>query len=135
MRVVANTRTARKIAGPRDQLELPSWGGALGGLFLDTGEEARTYWAHEVAHHKHLEHAGDVIAVPAQHDTRLNTVSATVKGDTDVNSRNWDRVCIMSYVNTDAGDDAGYFCGKCLLKLRGWKVEGLPNPASGDSGP
>jgi len=62
-------------------------------------------------------------------------VSAAVQAAGDVNTQKWDRDCIMSYVNTDAGDDRGYFCGKCLLKLRGWKVEGIADPAGNVAGP
>jgi hypothetical protein len=129
------------IGGPKivpyafRNLSLPSVGMGLGTLFLDTNEGPRTYWAHEVGHHKHLEHAGDVIQNPPQHDQAANTVDATVQRATDPKSRLWDRDCIMSYVNTESGPDAAYFCGKCLLKLRGWKVEGLANPAGNVSGP
>ena len=132
MRAVGSTRTAQKIAGPVPDLSLPSWGGPLGGLFLDTKEGPRTYWAHEVAHHKILEHAGDVIIHPVQHDQAAN---AAVSGATDPLGRLWDRDCIMSYINTETGDDRAYFCGKCLLKLRGWKIEGLADPAGGETGP
>lgn len=134
-RAVAGSRTAQEIAGPRADLGLPSWGGPLGGLFLDTKEGPRTYWAHEVGHHKNLEHAGDVITNPAQHDRAANTVDAAVAADPDVNSQKWDRDCIMSYVNTETGPDQAYFCGKCLLKLRGWKVEGLADPGGHLGGP
>ncbi len=129
------SKTPQQIAGPTAKLGLPSWGGPLGGLFLDTDEGPRTYWSHEVGHHKDLEHAGDVIAVGAQHDRAANTVDLVVAGDADVNSQKWDRDCIMSYVNTETGLDQAYFCGKCLLKLRGWKVEGLVDPAGNLAGP
>ena len=131
------TRTAQQIAGPTAQIGLPSWGGALGGLFLDTEEGPRTFWAHEIGHHKHLSHAGDVITVATipQHDQALNTVDGTVAGDTRPKARQWDRDCIMSYINEETGDDRAYFCGKCLLRLRGWKVEGLVDPAGNVSGP
>jgi hypothetical protein len=132
---VAGSRTNQEIAGPRPDLSLPSWGGPLGGLFLDTKEGPRTYWSHEIGHHKHLEHAGDVIENPAQHDRATNRVDRAVRRDPDVNSQKWDRDCIMSYVNTEAGPDQAYFCGKCLLKLRGWKVEGLADPSGRLAGP
>jgi len=138
MRAVAGSRTAQDISGVTNGLPMASWGGALGTLFLDTAEAARTFWAHEIGHHKHLSHAGDVIAhaaSPSQHDRAANTVSAAVQAAGDVNTQKWDRDCIMSYVNTDAGDDRGYFCGKCLLKLRGWKVEGIADPAGNVAGP
>jgi hypothetical protein len=131
------SRTAQQIAGPYAKIGLPSWGGTLGGLFLDTDEGPRTYWAHEVGHHKHLTHAGDVIdgGDITQHDQATNSVDATVANDVDPKSRKWDRDCVMSYVNTEVGDDRAYFCGKCILKLRGWKVQGLADPAGNVSGP
>ena len=116
-------------------LSLPSWGGPLGGLFLDTKEGPRTYWANEIGHHKILEHAGDVIIHPNQHDQAANTVDATVQSYSDPKGRLWDRDCIMSYINTETGDDRAYFCGKCLLKLRGWKIEGLADPPGNQTGP
>jgi hypothetical protein len=138
MRAVPGTRTAQQITpNPNPYINLPSWGGPLGGLFLDTNNGPRTFWAHEIGHHKSLEHAGDVInaAMTSQHDYQPNTVDAVVQADARPKARKWDRDCIMSYVNTEAGPDAAYFCGKCLLKLRGWKVEGLANPPSAQSGP
>jgi hypothetical protein len=137
MQLVGGSRTAQEIAGPKADLSLPSWGGPLGGLFLDTKEGPRTYWSHEVGHHKNLEHAGDVITVPnvPQHDQAANTADLAVAADPDTQSRMWDRDCIMSYVNTETGVDRAYFCGKCLLKLRGWKVEGLADPAGNLAGP
>ena len=137
MRAVAGTRTPQEIAGPRADLSLPSWGGPLGGLFLDTKEGPRTYWSHEVGHHKNLSHAGDVIdpANVPQHDQAANSVDAAVAADANAASQMWDRDCIMSYVNTEVGADRAYFCGKCLLKLRGWKVEGIADPAGNLAGP
>lgn len=135
MRAVSSTKRVQKIAGPMKDLSLPSWGGPLGGLFLDTKEGPRTYWAHEIGHHKILEHAGDVIIHPNQHDQAANTVDATVQSYSDPKGRLWDRDCIMSYINTETGDDRAYFCGKCLLKLRGWKIEGLADPPGNQTGP
>ena len=143
MQAVPGTRTAREIIRPTNNLSLDSIGAPLGGLFVDTVEQARTFWAHEVGHHKHLEHAGDKIGHAtnaAQHDRASNSVDPNVAADPDPNSQKWDRDCLMSYVNTDAidasgVDDRGYFCGKCLLKLRGWKVEGIADPAGNVGGP
>ena len=134
MRGNAATRTNQNIIGPQRNLNLPAVGEPLGALWLMTTGGPRTFWAHEVGHHKHLEHAGDVIARPKQHDHTSNTVDPAVQA-APVGSDMWDRVCIMSYINTEAGPDAAYFCGKCILKLRGWKVEGLADPASGVTGP
>ncbi|MGH9900507.1 MAG: PKD domain-containing protein, partial [Pyrinomonadaceae bacterium] len=42
----------------------------------------------------------------------------------------WDRRCIMSYSRTEYGELEEYFCGKCILRNRGWKVQtiGYPGP-------
>jgi hypothetical protein len=128
----------QNIEGPVNKLSLPSWGGPLGGLFVDDRVDARSYWAHEIGHHKHLEHAADVIANVAQHDRATNTVDNAVTTAANVKSRKWDRACIMGYVCQDDDNtkpDAGYFCGKCLLKLRGWKIQGLADPAGNLAGP
>jgi hypothetical protein len=85
-----------------------------------------------------MEHAADVIQVPAQHDRATNSVDNAVTTDPDADSQKWDRACIMGYICQDDDNtkpDAGYFCGKCLLKLRGWKVEGLADPAGNLAGP
>lgn len=85
-----------------------------------------------------MQHAADQIVVEAQHDRATNTVDAAVTTDPDADSQKWDRACIMGYVCQDDDNtkpDAGYFCGKCLLKLRGWKVEGLADPAGNLAGP
>jgi hypothetical protein len=100
------------------------------------GEGPISFWAHEVAHHKHFEHGGDVIQVPAQHDRAANTVDATVQADPDVDSQKWDRACVMSYKSVETGLDRAYFCGKCILKMRGWKIEtGIADPAGNEAGP
>jgi hypothetical protein len=149
MRGAVATKTARAITGPQRNLNFPAIGEPLGALWLMTTGGPRTFWAHEVGHHKHLEHAGDVIVTPAQHDHTSNTVDAALNPPNVVpaDAAKWDRVCIMSYVNTEAGTDAAYFCGKCILKLRGWKIEGggaaaganagdkLTDPAAGQTGP
>jgi flagellar hook assembly protein FlgD len=41
----------------------------------------------------------------------------------------WDRCCTMSYVDLcdthEPAVDGTYFCGKCVLRLRGWKVQAI----------
>jgi hypothetical protein len=147
LRGAAATTTPQVIVGPLASLSLAALGSPLGSLWLMSGAGPRTFWAHEVGHHKHLEHAGDVIVVPAQHDHTSNTVEPALNlpppNNTPANSAKWDRTCIMSYVNTESGPDKAYFCGKCILKLRGWKIEGsgaaagdiIGDPASGLTGP
>ncbi|HEY3738725.1 MAG TPA: peptidoglycan-binding domain-containing protein, partial [Bryobacteraceae bacterium] len=134
MTVDPGSRTVQQISAASARIGLPSWGGTLGGLFLDTTTGPRTYWSHEIGHHKHLTHAGDVITGPTivQHDQSTNPAIVDARG---AKYKKWDRDCIMSYINTEAGPDAAYFCGKCILRLRGWKVEGLADPASNVGGP
>jgi hypothetical protein len=54
-----------------------------------------------------------------------------VSGDAVVEARRWDRACLMTYASHlqsyDAAKDKTYLCYKCVLKNRGWKIEGLPN--------
>jgi hypothetical protein len=119
-------------------LGLAAIGEALGALWLMTHAGARSYWAHEVGHHKHLEHsAGAPGASLTQHDTAHNKSDPALNPPNKVPAAEaaWDRDCVMSYVNTESGDDAAYFCGKCVLKIRGWTIEGLTNPAPDVSGP
>ncbi|MBS1855727.1 MAG: peptidoglycan-binding protein [Acidobacteria bacterium] len=145
----AATHVANTIVGPMDHLNFPAIGEPLASLWLMTDGGPRTFWTHEVGHHKHLEHAGDVIVKATQHDHTRNTVDAGLNPPNSVptDAARWDRTCIMSYANTESGADAAYFCGKCILKLRGWKIEGsgaaagpnsgdkISDPAAGVTGP
>ena len=118
-----------------DSIPLPAVGCGMGATWCFTG--SADTWAHEMGHHKHLEHAqanpGDSDVAPgaknAQHDAQLNNAYHAIAGMTPDDPANpnkdtcWDRHCIMSYAHGPA-----YFCGKCILKIRGWRVEGLTNP-------
>lgn len=97
-------------------------------------------WAHEVGHHRHLEHSADApVTTEAQkdklHDSEVNTLPAAnfLVGDTAQNQR-WDRACVMSYVDSspkyDNTIDLTYFCGKCVLRNAGWKVEAIKDSAN-----
>ncbi|VAW65049.1 Transposase and inactivated derivatives [hydrothermal vent metagenome] len=59
------------------------------------------------------------------HDSESNSIPnwAAIGGDTA--THRWDKQCIMSYENNNL-----YFCGKCKLRNRGWKVQtlGYPGP-------
>jgi hypothetical protein len=131
-----------EIGEHTDMMGLPAAGESMGGLWLFcTYGRGVSTWAHEIAHHKHLEHGpGGGGYDPAQHDSvtgtaaPLNTFTAGKNG--------WDRVCMMGYLRAGANVadlDRGYFCGKCILKLRGWIVEtgGVNNnsPAGNVTGP
>ena len=131
---------AREItAASENMLGLPAAGEAMGGLWLFcTYPRGVSTWAHEIGHHKHLEHGpGGGGYILAHHDSQANP-NPPVSTATNPINRNWDRVCIMGYTRTGlnlADPDRGYFCGRCILKLRGWKVQGLALPASGSGGP
>ena len=97
---------------------------ALGSLWIyhEPLEAAFRTLAHEYGHHKHLQHVGW-----GPHDSVANP-----GGD----GGHWAQRCMMSYFqnsnntnNIGGYDKNRYFCGKCILKLRGWKVEALPNVA------
>ena len=143
--------------------DITQWGVGypLGATWVIQGQ-GLDFWAHEIGHLKHLEHA---IANPGstapnvahalggswwnaaagrwdrcgaspgakanQHDAQRNTRLWAISGTTgpfqdqqhpDKDHR-WDRKCVMSYDSAPQ-----FFCGKCILKLRGWRVEGLTNP-------
>ncbi len=42
--------------------------------------------------------------------------------------RQWDRHCIMSYAGSGYPSNKEYFCGRCILRNRGWRVSGLGFP-------
>jgi len=108
-------------------LPLSAIGLPLGGCWLFRPRDAAT-WAHEMGHHRHLEHAqgsasekAPAGANKAQHDSAMNPNLSSAKFD---HQKCWDRFCVMSY--DDSQPQA--FCGKCLLRNRGWAVEGITNP-------
>jgi hypothetical protein len=127
-------------------LPFPAAGVALGAtwIFREAGNANAGTWAHELGHHRHLQHAAmDPAAAasngvdPLQHDSRDNTGLAAVAALSGKPGyeKQWDRCCIMSYTFDNGGADRLCFCGKCILKNRGWKVQQIPNPASGVAGP
>lgn len=93
-------------------------------------------WAHELGHTRFMEHAGGAPgAANNQHDHRANnTFNWAAIGETAAHSQGWDRACMMTYINQQpsysAARDVAYFCGKCALKLRGWRVQNVSNPAA-----
>jgi hypothetical protein len=107
----------------------------LGATWLYVPGDSQT-WAHEMGHHKHLEHAQGNGASDegapgyslAQHDCAPNPNQAMAA---QWHQRSWDCFCTMGYDD----EPPQRFCGKCLLKLRGWAVEGIENPAGGVGGP
>lgn len=138
-----------------NSIPLPAVGVSMGATWLFTSG-GPDVWAHELGHHRHLEHAqanpdtngtahphnlGRSVwhggawhrcgAAPGakanQHDSVPNPSWSWVAALDPIHpdkDRCWDRNCIMSYTH----GEVLYFCGKCLMKNRGWAVEGLPNP-------
>ncbi len=117
-------------------LPLPAVGIALGATWLFTSHVSPETWAHEVGHHRHFEHAASAPGAQYSthpsgnnnlHDSETNSVPNWVAlGEANAAKQRWDKHCTMSYENNDL-----YFCGKCLLRNRGWKVQTLGYPGSG----
>jgi hypothetical protein len=110
-------------------LPLPAVGASLGACWLFQPREVAV-WAHEIGHHRNLEHAPAYAgstdeapgAKPDQHDAAQNPHAPQ---NLQWHQMNWARFCIMSY---DREKDQ-HFCGKCLLRNRGWTVEDIADPA------
>jgi len=53
---------------------------------------------------------------------------SAVTNSTKAVDRTWDRHCVMSYAGCGGEyppSNKEYLCGKCLLRHRGWKVQGI----------
>ena len=115
------------------------------GVFWNSGG-CSSLWAHELGHNRHFEHAASapmMTGAAGQHDNQLNEI-ATFHADEMAGNKNWDRACLMSYVEQCVSDgtstggkrvktydedvDVPCFCFKCVLWNRGWNVIGFPNP-------
>jgi hypothetical protein len=84
-----------------------------------------------MGHHRHLEHAANAPAAKGnQHDHQDN---AAITAGNLATERQWDLHCMMNGYQTPDHPvrDHDFPCGKCLLKNRGWTVEGLALPAAG----
>jgi hypothetical protein len=111
-----------------DGVFLAAIGLAVGSSWLFPG--GGDLWAHEIGHHKHLEHASSAPgAQTTQHDSVRNPnvlgATAEIEGQTNVDELAWDRRCLMSYNDSDGG--SLLFCGKCVMRNRGWKYGSVPN--------
>lgn len=115
---------------------LPAVGIALGATWLFTSHVSPETWAHELGHHRHFEHAASAPGAQYQstnpyrnlelHDSETNTTpNWAALGVTDLAEQRWDKHCIMSYENVKL-----YFCGKCQLRNRGWKIQTLGYPGA-----
>jgi hypothetical protein len=87
-------------------------------------------WAHEIGHHKHLQHASSAPgAQTSQHDSGRNRniprAAPAIEGNTSLEVM-WDRRCLMSYNDRDGGGLV--FCGKCVMRNRGWKYGHVQSP-------
>jgi hypothetical protein len=115
---------------------LPAAGTPLAATWLFTTSDEET-WVHEVGHHRHLEHAasapldGRAPFRQKLHDAEQNTHEAWPAGTSPLD-QDWDRCCIMSYTSST---EKLYFCGKCVLRMRGWKVEDLGHPGTAEHDP
>ena len=117
-------------------LGLPAVGSALGATWLfwqgENPERLKSVWVHEVMHHRHGEHAASAPGANATlHDAQNNSrVTAwNPLGTSNIAAdHRWDRNCIMSYA--DVHGELGCFCGKCLLRNRGWMVGALATPGA-----
>ena len=135
------------VAAPRSIVNY-GIGNAGGGTWLFKGMPA-WQWAHEVGHHRHLEHAADapVGGLADQqrrdrlHDYETNTTAAGFQISTAALNQRWDRCCVMSYVHllkgkgdlaADPNLDRTCFCGKCVLRNAGWKVETIKDSTNLD---
>jgi hypothetical protein len=89
-------------------------------------------WPHEYGHCRHLQHSEAHLGAAnspgnpdaSQHDSTFNpnlTFGLPAKDD------GWDQTCTMSYTPGDR-----FFCGKCVMKLRGWTVENASDPPQAD---
>lgn len=120
-----------KTGDDTSSLMLPAVGVGMGATWLFTPATG-PLWAHEMGHHRHLEHAqawpGQTSVAPGAKNIQHDPVPNTVKYGAAAAGKDqcWDRQCVMSYSHGKQ-----YFCGKCVLKNRGWKVEGLPTQPGG----
>jgi hypothetical protein len=120
-------------------IPVPSIGNPLG-VSLNSKADAEL-WAHELAHNRYMEHAANAGgAKNDQHDHANNThFNFAGINETVATVQMWDRACLMTYVTHlatyDPVRDRRIMCGKCFLKVRGWKLAAagaaVPDAASG----
>ncbi len=130
----------------------PAIGQALGTLWLyfdSTLLGNGNRMAHEYGHNRRLEHTQSVDPTyngawpngydARQHDTDVNTTFVFTASQIARLYNQWDHRCMMSYCPdpTPGGDKdpLRYFCGKCALKHRGWRVWNVAQPGGGLTDP
>jgi hypothetical protein len=116
----------KAVASGYHGIPVPSLGNPIG---VSLNFEANTeLWAHELSHNRYMEHAANAGgANNAQHDHQNNThFNFAAINETVATVQMWDRTCLMTYVNQlatyDPVRDRRILCGKCTLKVRGWKL-------------
>jgi hypothetical protein len=113
-------------------IPVPSIGNPLGVSLNSKGDHE--LWAHELAHNRYMEHAANAGGPNnAQHDHYANgTFNWVALNEQVAASKFWDRTCLMTYATHlktySAVRDKRIMCGKCILKVRGWKLAGLADP-------
>jgi len=116
-------------------LPLPAVGKALGATWLFTTGVSPETWVHELGHHRHLEHAGNAPGSQYNlksrrpntelHDSESNSIPNWIAVGGVAATHRWDKQCVMSYERNKL-----YFCGKCQLRNRDWKVQVQGYPGS-----
>jgi hypothetical protein len=115
-------------------IPVPSLGNPIG-VSLNSKADAEL-WAHELAHNRYMEHAANAGgANDAQHDHANNThFNFAGINETVATVQMWDRACLMTYVTHlktyDPVRDRRVMCGKCFLKVRGWKLASVTDAAA-----
>jgi hypothetical protein len=124
-----------RIADGRRHLPLSALGMPLGVSYLGRGRGV-LLWAHEIAHTRHFVHASGAPGYDnAHHDSAANPNNATLTDGAETHG--WDRFCVMSYNDPNTAEGVRYtlFCGKCILKHRGWDITRVTEPTNDFEGP
>jgi hypothetical protein len=133
---------AKPVQPAWDTLPISSIGFPLGVSLLASDDAGlHCTWAHEIGHNRHFEHAGkEGGAQVDQHDSRPNNTApwgglgglvATHGLSNVAANKQWDHLCVMTYNDYVRQ----YFCAKCILRNRGWKITALGDPPAGTVGP
>lgn len=126
------TLDGRGAASGYKGIPVPSIGNALGVSMNSDGNHE--LWAHELGHNRYLEHAANAGGPnDADHDHAPNgSFNWAGLPETVATAQGWDRTCLMTYVTHlktySAVRDRRIMCGKCNLKVRGWKLASLVDP-------
>jgi hypothetical protein len=140
--------TATAPQGYGGQLPVPSLGDPIGVSYNFDG--TARLWTHELSHNRYYEHCANAPGAYDPHHDHVNNPDPVVSadafarppapdGDGTNAARQWDRCCTMTYVthlsSYDAVKDQAFFCFRCVLKNRGWKLAGVASPPAGVTEP